>query len=110
MVTPRQGYSEVNYLDIGLLDFLIYGREVNLGYTTTYRILTSKGVTNRSILYGSLIIQMLRYFHVPIIELLHIEIKMLISAISFQRKDGKFVKIPCSKNKDKLDTPKDEGS
>lgn len=63
---------------MSLLDSHIRGWEVNLGYTIIRHMLTSLGVINRSLPYGSIII-----------EPAHVEVEKLrrgfISIIGFQR-------------------------
>lgn len=62
---------------MGLLDSLIRGREVNLGYTITRHMLTSPGVSNWSLPYGSIITRIRNHFHVSLTEPIHVEIKKL---------------------------------
>lgn len=77
-----------------------------MGYTIIHHMLTIPTITNRSLLYGSIITKILRYFYIPLIESAHGDIKKLgreiISAIGFDKKYREWVKTPSSRNKDTL--------
>ena len=112
MVTPRQGHTdEVTRLDVGLLDSLIRRRHVSLAYTILCHMLSTPRVSNRSLPYGSIITRILKYFRVPITELVYLETRKLgqeiISAIGSFKKRGKQEKTTSSKNEDTLLAPED---
>ena len=74
MVTPRQGHTdEVTRLDVGLLDSLIRRQHVSLSYTILCHMLSTPRVLNQSLLYGSIIIKILKYFRVSITEPIYLE-------------------------------------
>lgn len=69
-------------------------------------MLTTLGVNNRLLLYGSVITKILRHFRVPLSEPVYVVTKQLgeeiISRIRFHRKNMEWVKATSSKNKDTL--------
>ena len=84
MITPKQGHSdEVTKLDVSLLDSLIRRRLVNLLYAILCHMLSTPTVTNRSLPYGSIIIKILRHFHVPLTKPIYTEIRKLGKKIIF---------------------------
>ena len=112
MITPRQGHTdEVTRLDVGLLDSLIRGRQVHLSFTLLHHMLSTLALSNRSLLYGSIISKILRHFHVHLTKPIYVETKKLgreiISGIGFYLRQGKWIKVTSSKNEDTLGAPDD---
>ena len=72
-------------------------------------MLSTPKVTNRSLPYGSIITWILRFFKVPITELVYNETRKLgreiMSAIRFFKKRRKWKKTTSSKNEDTLIAP-----
>ena len=67
IVTPRKGHSdEVTRLDVWLLDSLRERRTINLGYVILRHMLSTPGVNNRLLPYGSIISKILLHFQVLI--------------------------------------------
>ena len=67
IITPRKGHSdEVAWLDVGLLDSLLTGRPINLGYIIMRHMLTTPAVNHCLLPYGNIISKILRYFQVPL--------------------------------------------
>ena len=94
IVTPRKGHSdEVTRLDVGLLDSLISGRPINLGYVIVRHILSTLAVNHHLLSYGSIITKILRHFEVPLLDAGYKETKRIgpeaMTGISFSRKNGK---------------------
>ncbi|KAH9791791.1 homogentisate geranylgeranyltransferase [Citrus sinensis] len=66
IVTPKKGHSdEVTRLDVGLLDSLITGRSINLGYVIVRQMLSTPAVNHRLLPYGNIITKILRRFEPP---------------------------------------------
>ncbi|KAH9725564.1 hypothetical protein KPL70_007924 [Citrus sinensis] len=83
IITLRKGHSdEVIRLDVGLLDSLITGRPINLGYIIVRHMLSIPAVNHRLLPYGSIIIKILRRFE--------------------------WIKTSTSKNRDTLIAPEDD--
>ena len=63
IVTPRKGHSnEVIRLDVGLLDSLIEGHLINLGYVILRHMLSTAVVNYHLLPYGSIISKILCHF------------------------------------------------
>ncbi|KAH9724430.1 hypothetical protein KPL70_007481 [Citrus sinensis] len=98
IVTPRKGHNdEVTHLDVGLLDYLLRRRPVNLGYIILRHMLSTPAVNNKLFPYGSIIIRILRHFRIPITEPVYDETKRLggeiILGIGFHRRARP--RVPC---------------
>ena len=60
IVTPRKGHSdEVTRLDVSLLDSLISGRPIHIGYVIIRHMLSTLAVNHRLLPYGSIITKIL---------------------------------------------------
>ena len=78
IITLRKGHSdEVIRLDVGLLDSLITGRPINLGYIIVRHMLSIPAVNHRLLPYGSIIIKILRRFEVPLLDIGYTETKRI---------------------------------
>ena len=112
-MTPRKGYlDEVTRLDVGLLDSLISGRPINLGYVIVRHMLSTPTVNHRLLPYGSIITKILRHFEVPLLDAGYIKTRRIgpeaMTSIDFSRKNGQWIKTKNSKNRDTLIAPKDD--
>ena len=90
-MTPRKGHSdEVTRLDVGLLDSLISGRPINLGYVIVRQMLSTLAVNHCLLPYGSIITKILRRFEVPLLDAGYTETKRIgpedMSSIGFSRR------------------------
>lgn len=66
IVTPRSMHvDEISHMDVALLDCVLGGCLINLGYIVIRHMLSILGMVNRSLLYGSFITRMLKFFQVP---------------------------------------------
>lgn len=62
-------FNEVTRLDVCLLDSILVGRKIDVGYTFVQHMLGTPDNKSRSLPYSSIITRVLKYFKVPIIEL-----------------------------------------
>ena len=113
IITPRKGHSdEVTRLDVGLLDSLITGRPINLGYIIVWQMLSTPVVNHRLLPYGNIISKILRHFEVPLRDAGYMETKRIgpeaMTSIRFFRRNGKRIKTSTSKNRDTLIAPEDD--
>ena len=113
IITPRKGYlDEVTRLDVGLLDSLISGRPINLGYVILRHILSTLTVNHCLLPYGSIISKILRHFEVPLRDAGYTETKWIgpeaMTNIGFSRRNGKWIKTATSKTRDTLIAPEDD--
>lgn len=77
-ITPRKGHSdEVTKLAVGLLDSLITGRPINLGYVIVRHMLSTPAVNHRLLPYDSIIFKILRHFQVPLWDAVYKETKWI---------------------------------
>lgn len=76
------------------------------------RMLSTPGVRNKLLPYGSVITKTLRHFRMPLIEPVYIETKKLrreaIIRIVFYRKNGEWAKITLSENQNTLVASRDD--
>ena len=112
-MTPRKGHlDEVTRLDVGLLDSLLSGRPINLGYVIVRHMLSTPTVNHRLLPYGSIITKLPRRFEVPILDAGYTETRRIgpeaMASISFSRKNGKWIKTQNSKNRVTLTAPEDD--
>ncbi|KAH9743958.1 hypothetical protein KPL70_003484 [Citrus sinensis] len=113
IITPRKGHSDkVTRLDVGLLDSLITGRPINLGYIIVRHMLSTLVVNHRLLPYGSIISKILRHFEVPLRDVGYMETKRIgpeaMTSIRFSRRNSKWIKNSTSKNRDTLIAPEDD--
>ena len=99
-------------MDVGLLDSLLTGRPINLGYIIMRHMLTTPAVNHHLLPYGNIISKILWYFQVPLRDAVYKEISQIgpeaMSSISFSRKNGQWIKTKNSKNRDTLLAPEDD--
>lgn len=68
-ISIRTGhFDEVTRLDVCLLDSILVGRKVDVGYILVQHMLDTPDNKSRSLPYGSIITRVLKYFKVPITE------------------------------------------
>lgn len=88
-------------MDIRLLDCILKRRLVNLVYIILRHMLSTLGVNNQLLPYGSIITKILQYFHVLLHESVYMETKRIgeeaITGIGFYRRNGEWVKMALSK-------------
>ena len=98
--------DEVTRLDVGLLDSLITGRPINLGYVIVRHMLSTLAVNHRLLPYGSVITKILRHFEVPLLDTGYMETRRIgpeaMTSIGFSRKSGEWIKTKTSINRDTL--------
>ena len=69
VISPRSGLDDkVTHLDMALLDSILQGRVLNVGYTILHHMLNSVGIAKRSLPFGNIITRILKHFRVPIIK------------------------------------------
>lgn len=69
VITPRSGHGdEVNRLDVAIMDCILEGRVLNIGYIILHNMLNTPHITKKSLPYGSIITRILKFFKVPITE------------------------------------------
>ena len=112
IVTPRKGHSdEVTRLDVGLLDSLITGRRINLGYVILRHMLSTPVVNHRLFPYSNIISKILWHFQVPLRDAVFKETKRIgpeaMTSIGFSQKNGEWIKTSNSKNRDTFIAPED---
>ena len=112
IIRPRKGHSdEVTRLNVGLLDSLISGQPINLGYVIVRHMLSTPSVNHCLLLYGSIISKILRRFKVPLRDAGYMETKRIgpeaMTSIGFSRRNGKWIETATSKNRDTLITLED---
>ena len=112
-MTPRKGHSdEVTRLDVGLLDSLITGRPINLGYVIVRHMLSTPAINHCLLPYDSIITKILRHFEVPLLDTGYMETRRIgpeaMTSIGFSRMNGEWIKTKNSKNQDTLIAPEDD--
>lgn len=90
IISHRKGHSdEVTRLDVVLLDSILVGRKLNVGYIILQHMRSTLGITTRSLPFGSIISRILTHFRVPIAEPAHDEPKELgpdvLGSLGFER-------------------------
>lgn len=102
----------VTRLDIGLLDFILWRRQVNIRYIILRHILLTSLLNNRLLTYGGIITRILRKFHIPLQKFMFEVIKKLgkeaITVLGFHRQRRKRAKTSSAKNRDTLVAVKDD--
>ena len=69
VITPRFGHAdEINRLDVTILDCILEGRMLNVGYIILHHMLSTPCIAKRFIPYANIITRILKYFSVPITE------------------------------------------
>lgn len=75
-------------------------------------MLSTLGVNNRLLHYGSIITRILQHFRVPLCELIYKEPmklrKKAITTLAFHRRNGEWIQTTSTKNKDTLLVPEDD--
>ena len=69
VITPRFGHAdEVSRLDVAILDCILEGRVLHVGYIILHHMLSTPCIAKKSLSYASIITRILKYFQVPITE------------------------------------------
>ncbi|KAH9671118.1 hypothetical protein KPL70_017229 [Citrus sinensis] len=102
IVLPRSGHlDEVSHIDVAMIDCILRGRPVNLGYSIIRTMLSIPALITRSLPYGHFITRILKFFEVPILEPSCRPSKGIgdevIIGLGFEWKDGTWVKYSDNK-------------
>ncbi|KAH9783541.1 hypothetical protein KPL71_009348 [Citrus sinensis] len=102
IVLPRSGHlDEVSHMDVAMIDCILRGRPVDLGYSIIYTMLSIPALITRSLPYGHFITRILKFFKVPILEPSCRPSKGIgdevIVGLGFEWKDGTWVKYSDNK-------------
>ncbi|KAH9680653.1 Integrase catalytic domain-containing protein [Citrus sinensis] len=113
IVLPRSGHlDEVSHMDVAMIDCILRGRPVDLGYSIIRTMLSIPALITRSLPYGHFITRILKFFEVPILEPSYRPSKGIgdevIVGLGFEWKDGTWVKY--SDNKFTFLAPSDDRS
>ncbi|KAH9671187.1 Integrase catalytic domain-containing protein [Citrus sinensis] len=113
IVLPRSGHlDEVSHMDVAMIDCILRGRLVNLGYSIIRTMLSIPALITRSLPYGHFITRILKFFEVLIREPSCRPSKGIgdevIIGLGFEWKDGTWVKY--SDNKFTFLAPSDDWS
>ena len=97
IVLPRSGHlDEVSHMDVAMIDCILRGRPVDLGYSIVRTMLSIPALITRSLPYGHFITRILKFFEVPILEPSCRPSKGIgdevIVGLGFEWKDGTWVK------------------
>ncbi|KAH9716748.1 Integrase catalytic domain-containing protein [Citrus sinensis] len=111
IVLPRSGHlDEVSHMDVAMIDCILRGRPVDLGYSIIRTMLSIPALITRSLPYGHFITRILKFFEVPILEPSCRPSKGIgdevIVGLGFEWKDGTWVKY--SDNKFTFLAPRDD--
>ncbi|KAH9743821.1 hypothetical protein KPL70_003436 [Citrus sinensis] len=102
IVLPRLGHlDEVSHMDVAMIDCILRGRPVDLGYSIVRTMLSIPALITRSLPYGHFITRILKFFEVPILEPSCRPSKGIgeevIVGLGFEWKDGTWVKYSDNK-------------
>ncbi|KAH9716551.1 hypothetical protein KPL71_021497 [Citrus sinensis] len=102
IVLPRSGHlDEVSHMDVAMIDCILRGRPINLGYSIIRTMLSILALITRSLSYGHFITRILKFFEVPILEPSCRPSKGIgdevIIGLGFEWKDGTWVKYSDNK-------------
>ncbi|KAH9801446.1 hypothetical protein KPL71_001040 [Citrus sinensis] len=102
IVLPRSGHlDEVSHMDVAMIDYILRGRLVDLGYSIIRTMLSIPALITRSLPYGHFITRILKFFEVPILEPSCRPSKGIgdevIVGLGFEWKDGTWVKYSDNK-------------
>ncbi|KAH9717278.1 hypothetical protein KPL71_021758 [Citrus sinensis] len=102
IVLPRSGHlDEVSHMDVAMIDCILRGRPVDLGYSIVRTMLSIPALITRSLPYGHFITRILKFFKVPILEPSCRPSKGIgdevIVGLGFEWKDGTWVKYSDNK-------------
>ncbi|KAH9688106.1 Integrase catalytic domain-containing protein [Citrus sinensis] len=102
IVLPRSGHlDEVSHMDVAMIDCILIGRPVELGYSIVRTMLSIPALITRSLPYGHFITRILKFFEVPILEPSCRPSKGIgdevIVGLGFEWKDGTWVKYSDNK-------------
>ncbi|KAH9670880.1 hypothetical protein KPL70_017145 [Citrus sinensis] len=102
IVLPRSGHlDEVSHMDVAMIDCILRGRPVDLGYSIVRTMLSIPALITRSLPYGHFITRILKFFEVPILEPSCRPSKGIrdevIVGLGFEWKDGTWVKYSDNK-------------
>ncbi|KAH9762390.1 hypothetical protein KPL70_000794 [Citrus sinensis] len=69
IVLPRSGHlDKVSHMDVAMIDCILRGRPVDLGYSIVRTMLSIPALITRSLPYGHFITRILKFFEVTILE------------------------------------------
>ncbi|KAH9800792.1 hypothetical protein KPL71_000795 [Citrus sinensis] len=69
IILPRSGHlDEVSHMDVAMIDCILRGRPVDLGYSIVRTMLSIPALITCSLPYGHFITRILKFFEVPILE------------------------------------------
>ncbi|KAH9763753.1 hypothetical protein KPL70_001275 [Citrus sinensis] len=102
IVLPRSGHlDEVSHMDVAMIDCILRGPPVDLGYSIVRTMLSIPALITRSLPYGHFITRILKFFEVPILEPSCRPSKGIgdevIVGLGFEWKDGTWVKYSDNK-------------
>ncbi|KAH9783400.1 Integrase catalytic domain-containing protein [Citrus sinensis] len=102
IVLPRSGHlDEVSHMDVAMIDCILRGRPVDLGYSIVRTMLSIPALITRSLPYGHFITRILKFFEVPILEPSCRPSKGIgdevIVGLGFEWNDGTWVKYSDNK-------------
>ncbi|KAH9697997.1 hypothetical protein KPL71_023833 [Citrus sinensis] len=102
IVLPRSGHlDEVSHMDVAMIDCILRGRPVDLGYSIIRTMLSIPALITSSLPYGHFITRILKFFEVPILEPSCRPSKGIgdevIVGLGFEWKDGTWVKYSDNK-------------
>ncbi|KAH9697097.1 hypothetical protein KPL71_023471 [Citrus sinensis] len=93
--------DEVSHMDVAMIDCILKGRPVDLGYSIIRTMLSIPALITRSLPYGHFITRILKFFEVPILEPSCRPSKGIgdevIVGLGFEWKDGTWVKYSDNK-------------
>ncbi|KAH9754083.1 hypothetical protein KPL71_015319 [Citrus sinensis] len=97
----RRHLDEVSHMDVAMIDCILRGRPVDLGYSIVRTMLSIPALITRSLPYGHFITRILKFFEVPILEPSCRPSKGIgdevIVGLVFEWKDGTWVKYNDNK-------------
>ncbi|KAH9750253.1 hypothetical protein KPL71_013814 [Citrus sinensis] len=102
IVLPRSGHlNEVSHMDVAMIDCILRGRPVDLGYYIVRTMLSIPALITRSLPYDHFITRILKFFEVPILEPSCRPSKGIgdevIVGLGFEWKDGTWAKYSDNK-------------
>ncbi|KAH9672866.1 hypothetical protein KPL70_017899 [Citrus sinensis] len=102
IVLPRSGHlNEVSHMDVAMIDCILRGRPIDLGYSIIRTMLSIPALITRSLPYGHFITRILKFFEVPILEPSYRPSKGIgdevIVGLGFEWKDDTWVKYSDNK-------------
>ncbi|KAH9779804.1 Integrase catalytic domain-containing protein [Citrus sinensis] len=97
----RRHLDEVSHMDVAMIECILRGRPVDLGYSIVRTMLSIPALITRSLPYGHFITRILKFFEVPILEPSCRPSKGIgdevIVGLGFEWQDGTWVKYSDNK-------------